>query len=118
MPYFIIPSLVYCVLGACDVENDHPEVANRLDDYLWLKLSQVREEDSFSPQVKRDVLTYSDFQTLILETYGEAHFDAFKQPYTYFQALVLTGQFEAALEFLSRISGLRAHAVHVAIVLN
>ena len=49
---------------------------------------------------------------------GEAHFDAFNQPYTYFQALLLTGQFEAGIEFLSRVSNLKSHGVHVAIVLN
>ena len=35
----------------------------------------------------------------------------------YFQVLFLTGQFEAAIEFLFRIDRLRAHAVHVAIAL-
>ena len=33
------------------------------------------------------------------------------------QVLFLTGQFEAAVEFLFRIDRLRAHAVHVAIAL-
>ena len=35
----------------------------------------------------------------------------------YFQVLFLTGQFEAAIEFLFRIDRLRAHAVHVAMAL-
>lgn len=40
------------------------------------------------------------------------------QPYLYFQVLVLTGQFEPAFEFLSRIDRFRVHAVHMAIALN
>lgn len=48
---------------------------------------------------------------------GESHFSAYQQPYLYFQVLFLTCQFEAALEFLSRIDALRCHAVHVALVL-
>ena len=35
----------------------------------------------------------------------------------YSQVLVLTGQFEAAIEFLSRVEHLRHHAVHMALVL-
>ena len=35
----------------------------------------------------------------------------------YTQVLVLTGQFEAAIEFLSRMEHLRHHAVHMALVL-
>lgn len=35
----------------------------------------------------------------------------------YFQVLLLTAQFEAAVEFLSRLERLRCHAVHVAVVL-
>ncbi len=32
---------VYCVVAACDAADEHPEVATSLDDYLWIKLSQV-----------------------------------------------------------------------------
>ena len=35
----------------------------------------------------------------------------------YTQVLVLTSQFEAAVEFLSRVEHLRHHAVHMALVL-
>ncbi len=36
---------VYCVLGACDPQDEHGEVATSLDDYLWIKLSQIRCDD-------------------------------------------------------------------------
>ena len=52
--------------------NDHPEVANRLDDYLWLKLSQIRDETS-EGKLHNDCLTYGDFQDLILEKYGKTY---------------------------------------------
>ena len=48
---------------------------------------------------------------------GESHFNAYQQPYLYFQVLFLTAQFEAAIEFLSHMEKLRCHAVHVAITL-
>jgi nuclear pore complex protein Nup93 len=55
---------------------------------------------------------------LISVKYGENYFNAFQQPYTYFQALFLTGQFESAIGFFARMSLLRPQAVHLAIVLN
>ena len=50
-----------------------------LDDYLWVKLCQVRDEDS------GDSLTLPGLQTLLTEEYGEAHFSASEQPLLYFQ---------------------------------
>lgn len=48
---------------------------------------------------------------------GESHFQAQQRPYLYFPVLLLTGQFEAAIEFLSRHDRLLTHAVHIALVL-
>ena len=48
---------------------------------------------------------------------GEGHFNAYQHPFLYFQVLLLTAQFEAAIEFLSRLEKLRCHAVHIAMVL-
>ena len=47
---------------------------------------------------------------------GESHFNAYQQPFLYFEVLLLTAQFEAAIEFMSRIESVRCHAVHVALV--
>ena len=49
---------------------------------------------------------------------GESHYSAHEQPHVYFQVLLLTGQFEAAIEFLARVEKLRVHAVHIAIAMN
>lgn len=108
---------VYCVIGSCDVNDEHSEVAKTADDYLWLKLCQIREEDSADTQAT-DRMTFAHLQSLILEEYGESHYSAHDQPHVYFQVLILTGQFEAAIEFLARIEKLRVHAVHIAIALN
>lgn len=48
---------------------------------------------------------------------GESHFNGYQQPFLYFQVLVLTAQFEAAIEFMARIDKLLCHAVHIALVL-
>lgn len=105
--------IIWAVLGCCDVSDEHSEVARTADDYLWLKLSLVHVNSN-----KDDCIKYSDLQLTILEDYGETHYDAFNQPHLYFQVLALTGQFEAAIEFLSRVERFRVHAVHMAIALN
>ena len=78
-----------------------------MDDYLWIKLSQVRESE----------WSLSQLQKMMSEDYGETHFNAFEQPVLYFQVLFLTGQFEAAVDFLFRVERFRAHGVHVGLAL-
>jgi hypothetical protein len=39
---------VFCVLAACDPQEEHAEIATSLDDYLWLKLCQVPTNTSFA----------------------------------------------------------------------
>lgn len=105
---------VFCIIGRCDSGDSHPEVIRKTEDYVWLKLKQlsVGEDDD------QESIRLADLQRLLLEEYGEAHFKAFEQPYLYCQVLFLTGQFEAGIEFLSRLDHCRCHAVHVAIVLD
>lgn len=104
---------VYCIVGQCDHQEDHTDVADKIDDYLWIKLSQIK------PQADDDDdrFTLQKLQSLLYEDFGESHFSGYQQPFLYFQVLVLTAQFEAAIEFMSRIEKLRCHAVHVALVL-
>ncbi len=65
---------MYCAIGGCDVADKHPEVVKTADDYLWLKLCQVRgygdEELGDITAVHSDRLTYSLLQSLISEEYG------------------------------------------------
>lgn len=107
---------VYCIVACCDVKEDHSDVADKIDDYLWLKLCQIRTQPP-GEVAANDYLTLSRLQTKLLEEYGEGHFRAYQQPFLYFQVLFLTGQFEAAIEFLSRIDRLRSHAVHIALAM-
>lgn len=107
----------YCVVAACDVNDDHTEVALSTDDYLWIKLSQLKEDELAGHDSSHERDTYSQFQTLVLEEYGERHFKAYQEPFLYFEVLFLTGQFEAAVDFFARIDRLRCHALHVALAL-
>lgn len=107
----------YCVVAACDVNDDHTEVALTTDDYLWIKLCQLKEDETAAHDSTHERLTYAQFQTLVFEEYGERHFKAYQEPFLYFEVLFLTGQFEAAVDFFARIDRLRCHSVHVALAM-
>ena len=104
---------VFCVLAACDPNDEHSEVATSLEDYIWLKVLQIREKAD-----SNEALTLSDFQKQMSEDYGECHFNAYVQPFLYFQVLFLTGQFELAFEFMFRVDRLRAHSVHMCLAMH
>lgn len=59
---------VYCIVGACDINDEHPEIAVTADDYLWLKLCQIRHEDNAEKQ--GECMTYTHLQSLILDEFG------------------------------------------------
>ncbi|KAK4879895.1 hypothetical protein RN001_008041 [Aquatica leii] len=105
--------IVYDILCCGNTLDEHSEVAKTADDYLWLKLSYLRINAE-----RDDTEIYKNLQSTILEKYGEVHYNAVEQPHVYFQVLALTGQFEAALEFLGRITRYQIHGVHIAIALN
>ncbi|XP_011499100.1 PREDICTED: nuclear pore complex protein Nup93-like [Ceratosolen solmsi marchali] len=105
----------YCVLVPCEPDDLHTEVMSAADDYLWLKLCQVRDQPD--SEIK---LTLENLQTTILDIYGESYYHAHDQPFLYFSMLFLTGQFEAAIEFLARGAGGEhlVHAVHLAAAMH
>lgn len=127
---------VFNVLASCDLT--FVEASDRIEDYLWLRLCQVRfdhsvgEYDDMTPiqqstpvkstphqaLITSNKLTLPQLQCLISEELGEAHFNAQENPLSYFKILFLTGQFEQAIEFLFRFQRFRSHSVHVAIALN
>jgi nuclear pore complex protein Nup93 len=57
-------------VAACDVNDDHTEVAQSTDDYLWIKLCQLKEDELAGHDSSHERVTYSQFQSLVLEEYG------------------------------------------------
>ena len=122
---------VFSMLGSCGVSDYPSDILDKVDDFLWLRLSQIQVFDkeseadesfmsmtSSSPSPSSDKLSFAKLKQKISEEYGEQYFDAKNQPFMYFRALFLTNQFESAIEFLFRIDAYRSHAIHIAIVLN
>ena len=69
MTYISALRAVFCVMGRCDPKDDHGEVADKIDDYLWMKLSQISHDDDDTPAQEK--LTLSQLQRLLLEEFGE-----------------------------------------------
>ncbi|XP_071957772.1 nuclear pore complex protein Nup93-like [Antedon mediterranea] len=107
--------IVFCILGNCDPSDSHSEVADKTDDYLWLKLSQVCLDRDLG--ATPDQTSLADLQRQLYQDYGEVHFNAQQNPMLYFKVLFMSAQFEPAIEFLWRMETLSSHAVHIAIVL-
>lgn len=85
---------VYCVIGSCDVNDEHKEVAQTADDYLWFKLCQINDEDN--AEIRGERMTYSHLQSLILEQYGRYCYAVdlnlkvtFKKLFVYLQAKLI-----------------------------
>lgn len=112
--------VVLAVLGACAGESptatdplaDLP--ATTSDDWLWFRLACVRALATRSAQTA----ALSQLQQQLRVQLGESHFDAYNQPLIYFRVLLLSGQLEAAVAFLSRVERLRVHAVHIGLALQ
>lgn len=64
----VIFRAVFCVIGQCDPHEDHADISDKIDDYLWLKLSQVEFDKVDSGQ---EYLTLEALQKLLYEDYGE-----------------------------------------------
>ncbi|MEN2500042.1 MAG: Nucleoporin nup93 [Marteilia pararefringens] len=86
--------LIYCLMGKFDLDCDFSSILPTTEDYLWFALNQLN-----SPQKIEDL---KSFQHIVRDSYGEEYFRADVQPFTYFIVLLMTLQYEFALEFLER----------------
>eukprot|EP00761_Pharyngomonas_kirbyi_P014742 gb/GECH01014772.1/.p1 GENE.gb/GECH01014772.1/~~gb/GECH01014772.1/.p1 ORF type:complete len:831 (+),score=193.89 gb/GECH01014772.1/:1-2493(+) len=95
---------VYLILGSCDVEKSIPEVFERAEDFMWLKLSIV--DESFYPLER--------LQEFLLEYKNNM------RPMLFCKLLLLTQQFEEAVGYLcsDEADGFQVEAVHFAITLH
>ncbi|KAL1923580.1 uncharacterized protein VTP21DRAFT_8560 [Calcarisporiella thermophila] len=108
---------VYKILGRCELSKKTlADAIQTLEDYLWLQFALVRESTNVqeSPQ---DRYTLFDLQNIVLK-YGPAHFNPKgNNPVSYFQVLLLSGQFERAIDYLVQTDQYQVDAVHFAIAL-
>jgi len=107
---------VYSYLTRFSNMDDLSEVLDNVDDFLWFNLSAIAfGKETGAPSA--DYQTYSEFQCKMSIEYGESYFTKARNPFPYLQVLLLTAQFELAVEFLLKFDNMVVHAVHMAIAL-
>jgi nuclear pore complex protein Nup93 len=127
-------SLVFNLIGQCDPMRSHDDIYKfATEDYMWFKLNMVIVDDvpmgspallaavassasspSFGmPSSATPAFTLSHFQQLIT-SYGPDHFS---NPLLYFQILMLSLQFETAIQFLESTGQFPVETLHFALAL-
>ncbi|KAJ1921877.1 nuclear pore complex subunit [Mycoemilia scoparia] len=109
---------IYKILGRCELQKKStPHVIRTTEDYLWLQLMLVRELES-ATTAPGDRYSLKDLQKLLLK-FGPKHFDpAGNNPLLYFRVLLLSLQFEQAINYLVKSEIYQIEAVHFAIALS
>ncbi|CAF0727490.1 unnamed protein product [Brachionus calyciflorus] len=107
---------VYCYLSRYSGDDESiNEVLDNVDDFLWFKLNSVVFNKDLQSANPSDSLTFQEFQTKMSIEYGEKYFTRNRNPFTYLQVLLLTAQFELAIEFLLKYETMIVHGVHMAL---
>jgi len=106
---------VYSYLCRLGEDDAIKSILDNVDDFLWFKLNSVvcGSVGTKDPES----LLFTDFQTKLSVDYGENYFVKNRNPFTYLQVLLLTAQFELAVEFLLKYETMIVHGVHMAIAL-
>ena len=114
-PYKLI---VYNIIGRCEVNKSFSTICNTTQDFMWLKLTLVRETDDILPvQFQHCDYPLSKLQNVILE-YGPDHFSKNgRNPLLYVHVLLLSLQFERAIQYLSSIDFYTVEVIHFALSL-
>ncbi|KAI9255861.1 Nup93/Nic96-domain-containing protein [Helicostylum pulchrum] len=122
MVYGNIPSdpykiLLYKIIGRCELESKNiPVVIKTTEDYLWLELMLIRESVNLE-RYSFEIYRLIHFQNKISNA-GPAHFDPNgTNPWFYFKILLLSLQFEKAIDYLYKSEKFRLEAVHFGIAL-
>ena len=105
---------VYKILGRCDLNKKSiVDVIQATEDYIWLQLTLIR-EDVDVEESAHDRYTLRDLQDLLVR-FGPEHFNSKINPFTYFQVLLLSGNFENAIAYLYNSDAYSTGAVHYAV---
>eukprot|EP01117_Protostelium_nocturnum_P005115 TRINITY_DN1857_c1_g1_i2.p1 TRINITY_DN1857_c1_g1~~TRINITY_DN1857_c1_g1_i2.p1 ORF type:complete len:677 (+),score=163.44 TRINITY_DN1857_c1_g1_i2:364-2394(+) len=107
---------VYAIIGKCELSKTIPEVFTTTQDFMWLKLNMVKEVDSTNVFSAYNY-PLARLQQLLTE-YGSSHFSRNgRNPFLFFQVMLLSQQFERGIQYLFGIDELKNQAFRFAIYL-
>jgi nuclear pore complex protein Nup93 len=109
---------VYRYLSHYLIDDDLSEVLDSVDEFLWFYLSTITFQRDQQHLQQSEIQTYQEFQIKMSQEYGEKYFNKnLQNPFSYLQVLLLTAQFELAIEYLLKYEPMVVHAIHMAIAL-
>ncbi|GAN03190.1 NIC-domain-containing protein [Mucor ambiguus] len=107
--------LLYKIIGRCELQHKSESIIHELEDALWLHLMLVRE----TPEALKLHLTeyrHTEFQEMINQENSSRYDKNGTNPWAYFNMLLLSLQFEKAIDYLYQFEHWKVQAVHIAIV--
>ncbi|CAO3610843.1 unnamed protein product [Cunninghamella blakesleeana] len=109
--------LLLKIIGRCELNKKSvSDVIKTTEDYLWLQLTLIRENSDHN-EIWQEQYTLCELQNLMLQ-YGAKRFDPTgSTPWTYFNVLFATGQYERGINYLYKNEHTQLEAVHFAIAL-
>ncbi|KAG2227549.1 hypothetical protein INT45_002234 [Circinella minor] len=112
-PYKLI---LYRIIGRCGLNKKRLPEIGTTEDYMWLQLSLVRQTMN-GEEYGYQRYNLNDIQNLILSFKANEFDNNGSNPRNYFMVLLLTLQFERAINYLYKNEKTRLEAVHFAIAL-
>ncbi|KAI8883137.1 NIC-domain-containing protein [Backusella circina FSU 941] len=107
--------IVYKVIGRCELHRMTLPIDSSQDD-IWLQMSLIREVTE-TERFEYERYRLIDLQNEVMENKDKWYIDDDAQ-WAYLTVLILTHQFEKAVEHLYNIKNLHVEAVHFAIALS
>ncbi|ODV87460.1 hypothetical protein CANARDRAFT_26856 [[Candida] arabinofermentans NRRL YB-2248] len=105
----------YKLIGRCELSKKTlPSITLSIEDWLWLHLCLIKEDDSEDDDPIHEFYTLNDLQKSILQ-FGPESFNSSNANPMYLQALIFTGLYEDAVKHLFEYSEI--DAVHLSITL-
>lgn len=114
---------VYCYLCKQNTDEDSSlnDILDNVDDFLWFKLNTIQLQDAqqqVSTVRSNQFTSFQEFQTQLSVEYGEKYFiKSNRNPFIYLHVLLLTAQFEQAIELLLKYESCIVHGIHMALSL-
>ncbi|KAL9548315.1 hypothetical protein PS6_006675 [Mucor atramentarius] len=107
--------LLYKIIGRCELQTKSEDMIYILEDSLWLQLMLIR-ETSGALKSNRAEYRLSEFQQMVSQADSSKYDKNGTNPWVYFNMLLLSLQFEKAINYLHGFENWRVQAVHLAVV--